>query len=187
MAQKNIINKVKTTSGYDTLYPLTPYQIYTASSVTNSGSTYNVTIPLPTADIILPILIRFKANVNASTNPKISVNGSIATAIMGNVVGNVKQNDICVVAYDNGTSSLSSTAYCCLLNIENKVVVNQDDVGGTTTFSTNTITKTMNNGGTVVTTFNDDGSISETVSINGQTTTKTTTFNSNGSITEVIS
>ena len=180
MAQKNILNKVKTAAGYDTLYPLTPYQIYTATAVTNTGSTYKVTIPLPTTEITVPILIRFTANVDASSSPKISVNNATAVNFNGNVVGNVKSGDICVVVYTSGTS-------CKLLNVENKVDINQEDVGGTTTFGTDTITVAMDNGGTVVTTFNDDGTITEVTTLNGQTKTKQITFNSNGSITEVIS
>ena len=180
MAQKNVLNKVKTSSGYDTLYPLTPYQIYTATAVTNSGSTYKITIPLPIIEMTTPVLIRFTANVNASSSPKISVNNATAVNFNGNVVGNVKAGDICVVVYTNGSS-------CKLLNIENKVDINTEDVSGTTIFTDNVITLSMTNGGTVVTTFNSDGSITEVTSINGQTKTKQTTFNSDGSITEVIS
>lgn len=180
MAQKNILNKVKTASGYDTLYPLTPYQIYTATAVTNSSATYKVTIPLPVSEMTAPIIIRFTANVNASGTPKISVNNATAVNISGNVVGNVKSGDVCVVVYNHGSS-------CKLLNIENKVDVNQDDVGGTTTFTDKTISFAMSNGGNVVTTFNDDGSITEVTTLNGETRTKQITFNSNGSITEVIS
>lgn len=181
MAQKNILNKVKTANGYDTLYPLTPYQIYTATAVTNSGATYQVTIPLPTSEMIVPILIRFTANTNAASGAKISVNSGTAVTIAGDVVGNVKSGDICVVVYN------SSASTCRLINIENKTIIDQDNVGGTTTFGTNTITFAMSNGGSVVTTFNNDGSITETTSLNGQTRTKQITFNSDGSITEVIS
>lgn len=181
MAQKNILNKVKTASGYDVLYPLTPYQIYTATAVTNTGATYKVTIPLPVSEMTVPILIRFTANSDAASGVKISVNNGTAVTIDGNVIGNVKSGDICVVVY-NKTAGTAR-----LLNIENKTIINQDDVGGTTTFSDNTITLTMDNGGTVVTTFNADGSISEVTTLNGQTRTKQTTFNSDGSITEVIS
>ena len=181
MAQKNILNKVKTASGYDVLYPLTPYQIYTATAVSNSGATYQVTIPLPVSEMTVPILIRFTANSNAASGVKISVNGATAVTIRGNVVGNVKSGDVCVVVY-NKTSGT-----CDLVNIENKININQENVGGTTTFTDNTITLTMDNGGTVVTTFNPDGSITEVTTLNGQTKTKQITFNSNGSITEVIS
>lgn len=181
MAQKNILNKVKTSNGYDTLYPLTPYQIYTATSVTNSSNTYQVTIPLPTSEMTVPILIRFKANVNASSGMKISVNSGVGVSILGNVVGNVKTNDICFVIYDG----IALT--CRLLAIENSIAIDQDNVGGTTTFSDNSITLNMDNGGTIVTNFNDDGSITETTSLSGQTRVKQITFNADGTITEVIS
>ena len=181
MAQKNILNKVKTSSGYDVLYPLTPYQVYTATSVTNSGSTYQVTVPLPTSEMIVPIFIRFKANVGAGSGAKISVNSGVAVSMLGNVVGNVKANDVCIVVYD------SVALTCRLVAIENSIAIDQDNVGGTTTFSDNSITLTMDNGGTIITTFNDDGSITETTSLSGQTRVKQTTFNSDGTITEVIS
>lgn len=60
----------------------------------------------------------------------------------------------------------------------------------TTTFNSDgSITQTDPNTGTSIkTTFNANGSITETMeSSNGDTQTKTTTFNSNGSITEVVS
>ena len=163
------------------MYPLTPYQIYTATAVTNSGSTYQVTIPLPVSEIIVPVIIRFAANVDASSEAKISVNGGTAVTISGNVVGNVKENDVCVVVYDK------TNGRCALINIENKIQINQDDIGGTTIFGNGSITFSMDNGGTITTTFNSDGSITETTRLNGQTIIKTTNFESDGSITEVIS
>ena len=187
MAKKNILNKVKTASGYDTLYPLTPYQIFTATAVSGTGSVYNVTIPLPAEDMIVPIYIRFKANANAQSGCKISVNGSTSVNIFGSVSGVVKTNDICVVVYDSGVSTNPATPKCYLVNIENKTAEQSSFVGGTTVFNTNSVNTTYNNGATLTTTFNDNGSITETLVQNGVTTSKTTTFNSDGTITEVVS
>ena len=51
---------------------------------------------------------------------------------------------------------------------------------------TNTITETNSDGQTKTTTFNEDGSITETF-VGEKTIVKTTIFNEDGSITEVIS
>lgn len=57
----------------------------------------------------------------------------------------------------------------------------------TTTFNTNgSITETNGLGETCVTTFNADGSITETFTANGQTMIHKTIFNSDGSISEVV-
>ena len=187
MAKKNVLNKVKTADGYDTLYPLTPYQIFTATAVSGNGSVYNVTIPLPTGDMVVPIYIRFTANANAQSGCKISVNGSTSVDIFGSVSGVVKTNDICVVVYDSGISTTPVSPKCYLVNIENKTSAQDDFVGGSTVFSTNNIVSTYNNGAVMTTTFNDNGSITETLVQDGVTTSKTTTFNSDGTITEVVS
>ena len=63
MAQKNILNQVKTADGYDTLYPLTPYQIHQAKTVTGNGSNYAITIDLPAENITVPIIVSFTPNV----------------------------------------------------------------------------------------------------------------------------
>ena len=62
-------------------------------------------------------------------------------------------------------------------------------IGQTTIFSVDgtTITQTKSNGDTLVTTFNDDGTITEVFTQNGEIATKTTTFVSGEQITEVIS
>ena len=187
MAKKNVLNKVKTSGGYDTLYPLTPYQIFTATAVSGNGSVYNVTIPLPTEDMVVPIYIRFTANANAQSGCKIAVNGLTGVNILGSVSGVVKTNDICVVVYDRDISSSPSNPKCYLVNIENKTAEQDSLVGGSTVFNTNNIVSTYNDGAVMTTTFNDNGSITETLVQNGVTTSKTTTFNNDGTISEVVS
>lgn len=56
----------------------------------------------------------------------------------------------------------------------------------TTVFKDNTITETSADGQKLITTFNDDGSITEKF-IGEKTIIKTTTFDSDGNVTEVIS
>lgn len=104
MAQKNILNQVKTATGYDTLYPLTPYQIHQAQSVTGDGSNYAITIDLPAENITVPIIVSFTPNVANLANCTISVNGLASkplyinnAAPLANVLGST---DICLVRYD---------------------------------------------------------------------------------------
>lgn len=60
--------------------------------------------------------------------------------------------------------------------------------GGTTTFNSDgSITETNQDGDTLRTIFNSNGTITEQFTSGSQVITKTTTFNSNGTITEVIS
>lgn len=68
------------------------------------------------------------------------------------------------------------------------VIKDKDMVSKTTTFNEDgSITETTTDE-TKVTTFNADGSITETVTDSkGKVTTKTTTFNADGSITEEVS
>ena len=56
-----------------------------------------------------------------------------------------------------------------------------------TSFGTNTVTETMDDGGVLVTTFNADGTITAVLTKNSIAHTKTTTFNGDGTISEVIS
>lgn len=181
MARKNVLTKVKTSNGYDTLYSLTPYQIIWATNVQGNGSNYALTVPLPNSEMIVPILIRFKANVNAAANCTVSVNGSTPMPFLGNVYGNISSGDDCIISFDLSNSK------CNLLSITNKSMNQQSQVGSTTLFDGNTITENYDNGGVTITTFNDDGSIVESITQNGLTIIKTTTFNADGSITEVIS
>lgn len=112
MAQKNILNKVKTESGYDTLYPLTPYQIYSATSVTYSSNKYSITIPLPAAEITAPILVAFSPNATNSAACTVSVNGLSAYAIRSGgvylVQGALSTSLTYIIRYDvvSGTCSL---------------------------------------------------------------------------------
>lgn len=63
----------------------------------------------------------------------------------------------------------------------------QGFIGVTTTFNDDgTITETNSDGETLTTRFNEDGSITE-IFVGEKTITKTTVFNNNGSISEVIS
>lgn len=81
--------------------------------------------------------------------------------------------------------------------VQNKVIKkyvddktkDKDMVGKTTTFNENgSITETFTDGSEKVTVFNSDGSIVETLTdVKGKVTTKTTTFNADGSITEEVS
>lgn len=108
MAQKNILNQVKTATGYDTLYPLTPYQIHQAKSVTGNGSNYAITIDLPAENITVPIIISFAPNVANLANCTISVNGLASKPLYINnapsFANALSTTDICLVQYDvNGT------------------------------------------------------------------------------------
>lgn len=108
MAQKNILNQVKTATGYDTLYPLTPYQIHQAKSVTGDGSNYAITIDLPAENITVPIIISFAPNVANLANCTISVNGLASKPLYINnapsFANALSTTDICLVQYDvNGT------------------------------------------------------------------------------------
>lgn len=181
MARKNILTKVKTSNGFDTLYSLTPYQIITATNVQGNGSNYVITVPLPTSEMIVPILIRFTANADAQNGCTVSINSGTATTFMGNVYGIVEEDDDCLIYYDLANSK------CYLVAILNKGFSQQHQTGGSTSFSNNIITENRTDGSVVTTTFNSDGSITEEIEQNGVTVTKTTNFNADGSITEVIS
>ena len=180
MAQKNVLNKVKTASGYDTLYPLTPYQILNATSVSGSGSNFNVTVPLPSANMTVPVYIRFIASNNANVGCTISVNSGTAIAISGNVGGMIKTGDRCLVYYD------ATNSKCYLIKIENKTNFQQNQMGGTTTFNDDNIVQTLANGGSITTTFGEN-TVTEVIVQNGYTVIKTTTFNADGTISEVMS
>ena len=72
------------------------------------------------------------------------------------------------------------------INRENLMAV-QGFVGMSTTFNADgSITETNSKGETLTTTFNADGSITQTF-VGEKTITKTTIFNADGGITEVIS
>ena len=181
MARKNILTKVKTSNGYDTLYSLTPYQVISATNVQGNGSNYAITVPLPTSEMIVPILIRFVANANAQSNCTVTINGGTATALLGNVAGIVRTNDNCLICYDLTNSK------CYLISILDKGYNQQHQTGGNIEFNNNVITETYSDGSVTTTTFNNDGSITESIVQNGKTIVKTTNFNADGSITEVIS
>ena len=72
------------------------------------------------------------------------------------------------------------------INRENMMAM-QGFISANTTFNSDgSITETNNKGEKLTTKFNSNGSITETF-VGAKTITKTTTFNSNGSISEVIS
>lgn len=104
MAQKNVLNQVKTANGYDVLYPLTPYQVHQAKSVTGDGSHYSITIDLPAEYITTPIIVSFKPNVTNIESCTISVNNLDAkTLYIGEsltIAGVLTPFDICLVQYD---------------------------------------------------------------------------------------
>lgn len=181
MAQKDVLNKVKTASGYDVLYPITPYEILNASAVSGSGSSFSVTVPLPNANMTSPVYIRFIASGNANAGCTLAVNGAAAIQILGNVGGMIKTGDRCIVFYDPTNSK------CYLIKIENKTAFQQNQMGGTTTFNDDgSIVQTPTNGGSITTTFGDN-TVTEVIVQNGFTVTKTTTFNNDGTISEVMS
>ena len=104
MAQKNILNQVKTATGYDDLYPLTPYQVYQAKTVTGNGSNYAITIDLPAENITVPIIVSFTPNVANLANCTVSINGLASKPLyinnapsLANVLG---ANDICLIQYN---------------------------------------------------------------------------------------
>lgn len=110
MAQKNILNKIKTENGYDTLYPLTPYQVHQAKSVVGDGSDYALTIDLPAEHIIVPIIVSFIPNIANLADCTVSVNGLASKPLyinnMPSVANVLNVGDICLIQYDvNGESA----------------------------------------------------------------------------------
>ena len=86
-----------------------------------------------------------------------------------------------MVDFIDKTSEQSGTS----INRENLMAI-QGFIASDTTFNNDgSITETNIKGETLTTVFNDDGSISETF-VGEKTITKTTTFNTDGSITEAI-
>ena len=115
MAQKNILNQVKTADGYDTLYPLTPYQIHQAKTVTGNGSNYAITIDLPAENITVPIIVSFTPNVPNTESCTISVNGLASKPLYVNntvaVAGIIGTTDTCLVKYDINADSSTLIAF----------------------------------------------------------------------------
>lgn len=115
MAQKNILNQVKTADGYDTLYPLTPYQIHQAKTVTGNGSNYAITIDLPAENVTVPIIVSFTPNVANLANCTISVNGLASKPLYVNntvaLAGTIGTTDTCLIKYDINADS--STILAC--------------------------------------------------------------------------
>lgn len=70
------------------------------------------------------------------------------------------------------------------INRKNMLAI-QGFIGNKVTFQDNSVTQINSNGEKLVTTFNDDGSITETFT-GEKTITKKIQFNSDGSVTEVI-
>lgn len=184
MAQKNIINQVKTAEGYDTLYPLTPYQVHQAQSVIGDGSNYAITIDLPAQYITIPIIVSFTPNVSNRANCTISVNGLSSKPIYVNNVPALSNafgvNDVCLVQY-NVNKNIAHVVG------QSGTPLTGDRESGTTIFDEDTITFTDVNGDTHLTVFNADGSITETLTRGTSISTINTYFNEDGSITEVIS
>lgn len=102
--QKNVLNQVKTETGYDILYPLTPYQIHRAKTVEGDGSNYAITIDLPAESIIVPIVVSFTPNIANQANCTLSVNGLASKTLYinnGALTANVlSTTDIYLVQYN---------------------------------------------------------------------------------------
>jgi hypothetical protein len=184
MAQKNIINQVKTADGYDTLYPLTPYQVHQAQSVTGDGSSYVITIDLPAKYITIPVLISFTPNVANKANCTVSVNGLATKPLYVNNVPTLANSfgvkDICLIQYDVNKDVANVIG-------QSGAPLTGDRESGTTVFDGDIITFTDINGDTHMTVFNEDGSITETLTRGTSISIINTYFNTDGSITEVIS
>lgn len=87
-----------------------------------------------------------------------------------------------MIEFIDKTSTVSGTP----INRANLMAI-QGFVAKTTTFNSDgSITETNSDGHTLTTTFNSDGSITERF-VGDKTIVKTTTFNSDGSISEVLS
>lgn len=86
-----------------------------------------------------------------------------------------------LIDFIDKTSTQSGTP----LSRENLMAM-QGFIAQTTKFNGNTITETNSKGQIKTTTFNTDGSITETF-VGDKTITKKTTFDSSGNVTEVIS
>lgn len=109
MAQKKIVQKVKTASGYDTLFPQTLDQVFKAQTVSGTSTAYTITIDMPAAEITEPILVLFTPNVNNGANATININGLGAKALYLNnasiAASQITTSDKCLVYYDKTASS----------------------------------------------------------------------------------
>lgn len=118
MAQKNVLNKVKTATDYDTLYPLTPYQIYVATNVasSSSGSAYVLTIPFPANLITSYIFVAFKPNITNAAACTISINNLSAYTLYSGgasiAAGALSTSLTYLIKYDyaNGNCELIASA-----------------------------------------------------------------------------
>lgn len=123
MAQKKIVQKVKTLSGYDTLFPQTLDQVFKAKTVSGTSTAYTVTVDMPAAEITEPILVLFTPNVNNGANATININGLGAKALYLNnasiAASQITTNDICIVYYG---ASLSNAK---LINVSSATKINK--------------------------------------------------------------
>ena len=123
MAQKKIVQKVKTASGYDTLFPQTLDQVFKAKTVSGTSTAYTVTIDMPATEITEPILVLFTPNVNNGANATININGLGAKALYLNnasiAASQITTNDICIVYYG---ASLSNAK---LINVSSATKINK--------------------------------------------------------------
>ena len=123
MAQKKIVQKVKTANGYDTLFPQTLDQVCKAKTVSGTSAAYTVTIDMPAAEITEPILVLFTPNVSNAANATININGLGAKALYLNnasiAASQITTNDICIVYYG---ASLSNAK---LINISSATKINK--------------------------------------------------------------
>ena len=123
MAQKKIVQKVKTAGGYDTLFPQTLDQVFKAKTVSGTSTAYTVTIDMPTTEITEPILVLFTPNVNNAANATININGLGAKALYLNnasiAASQITTNDICIVYYG---ASLSNAK---LINVSSATKINK--------------------------------------------------------------
>lgn len=123
MAQKKIVQKVKTASGYDTLFPQTLDQVFKAKTVSGTSTAYTVTIDMPAAEITEPILVLFTPNVNNGANATININGLGAKALYLNnasiAASQITTSDICIVYYG---ASLSNAK---LINVSSATKINK--------------------------------------------------------------
>ena len=109
MSQKYILNKVKTSSGYDTLFPLTPYDVHFATSVSGDAQNIRVNIKMPDSEITSPILVCFVASYssNGTSNVTFKVNNFNSKILYMNNsdVAQINQGDVCLVYFDKNASS----------------------------------------------------------------------------------
>ncbi|MEI6296288.1 MAG: hypothetical protein WCO84_01405 [bacterium] len=109
MAVIDYIPEVKTLAGYDALSTISTYTNHVATAVSNTSSTYNITIKAPTEILTgKSFVLLFTPNIDNLASMQISINGGTAIPILVNGVaisaGVLKMNILYSLLVDNVNS-----------------------------------------------------------------------------------